>query len=167
MKDHIIRVDRNFYTKDTTISKHFINDKYFGFGLEDSVRPFGIKVKKHTAIPQNWSQYNKSKNVKDLYKVDISFSNRFDRDLPIIYNIEAKEGEQPYILRAGGIEFLGARFHGGNSHENTEGCILTAENWNRNDRIYGSLEKKLTNKIKELSKTCQVYLLIRNLAQLG
>lgn len=151
--EHLIRIDRFYYTKNTTIGRLYINNEYFGYTLEDTVRPYGIKVDEHTAIPLN--------NKKTLFKVGVTYSNRFGKEMPLIYNVDT------YNLKAGGIKFGGVRFHGGNNHTNTEGCVLVAEYWNKDDLISSSLSDKLTIRVKELQNTCEVYLLIRNFKQMG
>ena len=129
-----IRIERGLYNKDTTIGKMYIDGTYFGYTLEDTVRAWGIKVNAHTAIPAG------------RYQVKITYSSRFKRDMPVIYNVDT---DPPYMLKEGGIEFKGIRIHGGNTHENTEGCILVGENLDlHNMKIWGSLESALTEKLK-------------------
>ncbi|RZT93586.1 hypothetical protein EV201_2759, partial [Ancylomarina subtilis] len=43
----------------------------------------------------------------------------------------------------------GIRFHGGNRHTDTEGCILIAKHRVTKEIIQGSLEKELSLKIAE------------------
>lgn len=73
------------------------------YTLEDELREIegqpveAWKVKGETAIP------------KGTYNVIITFSNRFQRDLPLLENVPG---------------FSGIRIHSGNTAEQTEGCIL-------------------------------------------
>lgn len=73
------------------------------FTLEDQDREIegepveAWKVKGETAIPRG------------VYPVTITFSNRFQRDLPLLENVEG---------------FTGIRIHPGNTSADTEGCIL-------------------------------------------
>lgn len=127
---HIL-VRRDSYSARTTLGKLYINGKYFCETLEDTVRANGIKVKRETALPEC------------VCDVVITFSSRFKRDMPLLRT------DNSHTVTAGGISFSGARFHGGNTHENTEGCPLVAKNRLDKDTIQGSMEKELTRLIKE------------------
>lgn len=65
--------------------------------LEDPVRPDGVKIYGETAIPAG------------PYTVDVTYSPRFKRPLPLLINVQG---------------FLGVRIHPGNTAGDTEGCIL-------------------------------------------
>jgi hypothetical protein len=90
-----------------TIGKLYINDEYFCDTLEDTVRDTnhdGVNEEKiygKTAIP-----YGK-------YKVDITYSYKFKKEMPILLNVPG---------------FEGIRIHSGNTPEHTEGCILVGFN---------------------------------------
>ncbi len=58
-----------------TIGKLYIDGNYFCDTLEDKVRPPGVKIWGETAIP-----YGK-------YKVVITYSARFKRELPLLLNV--------------------------------------------------------------------------------
>ena len=94
-----------------TIGKLFIDGEYFCDTLEDVCRGLTqemteaqiaqIKVKGQTAIPSG------------TYKVDITFSQKFKKYLPILENVKG---------------FEGIRIHSGNDSNDTEGCILVGKN---------------------------------------
>ena len=89
-----------------TIGKLYINDEYFCDTLEDTVRYIDLrtgkgKIKGETAIPYG------------TYKVILNVSPRFKRVLPRLLNV-------PF--------FEGILIHSGNTHKDTEGCILVGEN---------------------------------------
>lgn len=81
--------------------------KWLAYTLEDVVRLDG-KVYGRTAIPAG------------TYDLRISFSNRFRKELPEVLAVP---------------NFSGVRIHGGNTHENTEGCPLVGMARNSKDRI--------------------------------
>ena len=137
MKEHDIlylRIIREEFTSQTTVGKMFIDGQFFGYTLEDTVRAFGIKVKGHTALPAY------------QYQVKLNFSPKHKRIMTLIYN------QSDGSVNAMGIQFNGIRFHGGNRHSDTEGCILIAKHRISNQVIQGSLEKELNLKIAEAEK---------------
>ena len=83
-----------------TIGRLFINDGYFCDTLEDTVRNT-VKVHGKTAIPAG------------TYKVVWSWSNRFQRYMPLIEDVPG---------------FVGIRIHAGNTNLDTDGCILVGQN---------------------------------------
>jgi hypothetical protein len=83
-----------------TLGKLFVNDLYECHTLEDIVRPDGEKVFGQTAIPAG------------TYKVVITFSDHFQRDLPLLLDVP---------------DFEGVRIHPGNVAKDTEGCLLVGE----------------------------------------
>lgn len=94
---------RDVMNDQCTLGKLFIDDVYQCETLEDKDRKLengGVKVHGETCIPRG------------LYKVEITYSNRFKRDLPILLNVP---------------QFEGIRIHPGNTSANTEGCILVGE----------------------------------------
>lgn len=60
----------------------------------------GVKVYGRTAIPRG------------KYRVTVSFSNHFGKELPEILGVRTHSG---------------VRFHGGNKAEDSEGCVLTGQ----------------------------------------
>jgi hypothetical protein len=102
-----ILLKRTQKTNESTVGQLFINGQYFCDTLEDVDRGMksnmslaelnAIKIKHETAIPSG------------KYKVIMSFSPRFKRELPLLLNVPA---------------FQGIRIHQGNTKEHTSGCIL-------------------------------------------
>ena len=86
---------RRTLTEQSTIGTLSINGVFECFTLEDRVRP--VKIHGATAIPAG------------IYEVAITFSDRFQRPLPLLLNVP---------------NFAGIRIHPGNTAEDTEGCIL-------------------------------------------
>jgi hypothetical protein len=88
---------RTLANDEETIGELYVDDKFECYTLEDVVRDFSIKVHGSTAIPYG------------TYDVIISYSPRFGRYLPLLLNVP---------------NFTGVRIHSGNTHKDTEGCIL-------------------------------------------
>ena len=80
-----------------TIGDLYIDGQHACYTLEDVVRPNGEKVYGETAIPYG------------RYRVVVTFSNRFQRDLPLLLDVP---------------NFTGIRIHPGNTAADTHGCIL-------------------------------------------
>ena len=90
-----IEVQRELGTSGYTAGTMLVDGEFECYTLEDQVRD--EKVFGETAIPAG------------TYKVVISFSPHFKRDLPLLLNVPNYEG---------------VRIHPGNTAADTEGCIL-------------------------------------------
>lgn len=91
---------RDTFAEDFTLGKLSVDNVFFGHTCEDKDRKLedaGEKVYGKTAIPRG------------RYKVELSFSQRFQRVTPEIFDV-------PY--------FSGIRIHGGNTSADTLGCPL-------------------------------------------
>lgn len=126
-----LKVIRKWFSARTTLGELYIDDKFFCYTLEDTVRAEGIKVPAETAIPQG------------IYKVKVTMSSRFKRLMPMIFT-----ESNGYELKNGGISFKGIRIHAGNTHSNTEGCVLVAYRKVDSNTIQGAAEKDLVLKLK-------------------
>lgn len=89
---------RETLTEESTVGSLFVNGVFECYTLEDKVRKSKIKGK--TAIPSG------------RYEVVISFSNRFQKFLPLLLDVP---------------NFEGIRIHSGNTANDTEGCILVGK----------------------------------------
>ena len=83
-----------------TIGELLVDGKHECWTLEDVVRADGVKVFGETAIPAG------------TYTVDITYSPRFKRNLPLLIGVK---------------DFVGIRIHPGNTAGDTEGCILVGQ----------------------------------------
>lgn len=90
-----LRLERRIFTDDVTIGELYVNDEFVCYTLEDAVRD--VKVYGKTAIP------------KGTYKVIYNMSNRFKRRMPLLLNVP---------------NYQGVRIHAGNTHLDTDGCII-------------------------------------------
>lgn len=88
-------IKRTDFTDKSTVGELYVNDAFFCYTLEDVVRE--EKIKNETAIPSG------------EYEITITYSPRFKRYLPLLHNVP---------------NFSGVRIHSGNTHRDTEGCIL-------------------------------------------
>lgn len=102
MKLELIRTECG---KVCTIGELLIDGKHECWTLEDVVRADGVKIAGETAIPAG------------VYAVDITYSPRFKRDLPLLIGVE---------------NFVGIRIHPGNTASDTEGCILVGQGRGQN-----------------------------------
>ena len=129
-----IRIDRKWKKAEYTISKVYINGRYFGCNaLEDTDR--GLlqtmqitelqrkKIKGKTAIPRGY------------YDVRITYSQKYKRMMPLVVDVPA---------------FSGIRLHSLNKPEDSEGCI----GFGKNDKVgWISDSKYWTDKICRLIET--------------
>lgn len=98
----LIELRRLEFGDDYTIGTMLIDGLMLGHTLEDKDRKLeeigiGAKIKGKTAIPRG------------RYDVVLSYSNRFKRIMPEVLGVPG---------------FTAIRIHGGNTHEDTEGCPL-------------------------------------------
>ena len=110
----ILTLDRKYKLPTYTIGKLYIDGEYFCDTLEDKDRGLTddmtvseiskVKIKKETAIPTG------------TYKVTITYSNRFKKNMPLINDVKG---------------FEGIRIHSGNTNQDTEGCLLVGMNLER------------------------------------
>ena len=118
-----IDVKRFEYGSRHTVSNMYIDGVRECFVLEDKVREldgvpvYSWKILGDTAIP------------KGSYKVGINFSNRFQKELPYLFDVPG---------------FEGIRIHQGNTDKNTSGCLLLGTTWSGGDYIGSSQQAFLS-----------------------
>lgn len=93
-----LTLQRTRVSKTCTFGELSIDRTFECYTLEDLIRE--VKTPKETAIPAG------------EYKVILSFSNRFKKELPELLDVP---------------NFTGVRIHSGNTNEDTEGCILVGQ----------------------------------------
>lgn len=103
-------LERKWLKDKYTISELSVDGVFFCNVLEDKVVDLNkngtfdcgeLKIKGHTAIPYG------------IYEIDITYSPKFKRELPILLNVP---------------HFEGIRIHRGNTPKDTEGCLIPGEN---------------------------------------
>lgn len=128
-----LTVKRIFNNDKYSIGRLFIDGVYECDTLEDPVRDLNKdgdsndagegKIWGNTAIPYG------------TYKVSITYSNRFKRELPLLLNVP---------------HFEGIRIHPGNDAVDTHGCILVGKNTEKGkvtqskitfDKLFSKLKK--------------------------
>jgi len=129
-------LDRMFCKPTHTVGILSIGEETFCNTLEDPVRDFNkdgdlddpgeIKIYGETAIPYG------------RYKVDVTMSPKFKRELPLIIDVK---------------HFIGIRIHRGVTVKNTSGCVLVGDNTAVAKLSNGAYyEKKLTALLKAYIK---------------
>ncbi len=129
MSFHIL-IERSIFTEKSSSGKMYWNGNYFGHTLEDPTRGENVKIPGVTCLPTG------------TYRIKNTYSTRFKKLMPIIYN-----QENGYQVINKGISFKGARIHGGNRAKDTLGCPLVAKHRQDDDTIYGSLGGAITRRI--------------------
>ena len=105
-----------------TIGELLVDGQHECWTLEDVVRPDGVKVYGETAIPYG------------RYKIIVTFSNRFQRELPLLLAVPG---------------FEGIRIHPGNTAADTHGCILVGGEKTATSVLYSRFAfDQLFNKIR-------------------
>lgn len=113
-----IEVKRYHFGETCTLGKMYLNGRFHGYTLEDKYRALNgncaLKVQNKTAIDNG------------SYKAILSHSPRFKRILPELLNVPC---------------FANIRIHGGNTADNSEGCILLGGNTDMVSKIWACKEK--------------------------
>lgn len=104
MKLLIKRTDKQL---ERTISELYIDDVFFSNILEDVDR--GLNSKMSLEEISKLKVHSKTAIPTGTYKIIISYSPRFKRQLPLLLNVPG---------------YSGIRIHPGNTEVDTEGCLL-------------------------------------------
>lgn len=128
-----ILLQRSTTFKYSIIGALYINKEFLCFTLEDLERD--VKIAGRTCIP------------KGRYRVVLSWSNRFKKFLPEVLDVP---------------NFKGIRIHTGNSHHDTEGCILVGMHYD-DGLITRSKDAMayLMQKINKVQKKEKIFLTIK------
>jgi hypothetical protein len=125
-----LQIKRTDFSEESTIGELSVNGVFECYTLEDKVRP--VKIAGKTAIPSG------------RYEVIINFSQRFQKQLPLLLNVP---------------DYEGVRIHSGNTAANTEGCILVGET--KTDNFVGESRwafNRLFEKMKVAAETEKIFL---------
>lgn len=94
-----------------TIGKLYIDGEYFCDTIEDADR--GLTQTMTDAQVKSKKVYGQTAIPTGTYRVIISYSNKFKRQMPLLLNVPG---------------FLGIRIHSGNTEKDTEGCLIIGKN---------------------------------------
>ena len=138
----IVTLRRIAFKETYTIGKLYVDGNYFSDtvedkdrGLDDSMTVDEIKKKKvygETAIPYG------------TYKVSITYSSRFKKNLPLVEGVKG---------------FEGIRIHSGNTAKDSLGCIIVG----KNKKVGMVLDSRTTMEklMKVLNTKEKIWLIIR------
>lgn len=128
-----LKLERFLFTNESTIGKLSIDANPFCYTLEDIVRPDGIKIQNETAIPAG------------RYKVEITWSERFQKELPELRHVHG---------------FTYIRIHSGNTPNDTEGCILVGRTYSHN--FVGDSRITLAKLMTKLKGATSIWITVSN-----
>lgn len=94
-----------------TIGKLYIDGEYFCDTIEDTDR--GLTQTMTDAQIKSKKVYGQTAIPTGTYRIIISYSNKFKRQMPLLLNVPG---------------FLGIRIHSGNTEKDTEGCLIVGKN---------------------------------------
>ena len=106
-----ILIKRTAKLNEYTIGNLYIDDQYLCNTLEDTDR--GLKDNQSLLYIKAKKIFSKTAIPTGTYKVELTYSPRFKRILPLIVGVKG---------------FDGIRIHQGNFPKDTEGCILVGKN---------------------------------------
>lgn len=130
-----LKLERKYLKETYTIGNLYIDGKFFCNTVEDKVRdlnkdgdlldPGETKIYGQTAIPYG------------IYEVEVTYSPKFKRNLPLIKNVP---------------HFKGIRFHKGNWASDSHGCPIVGENKIKGGVINSTFYEERLTKILEETK---------------
>jgi len=162
-KELVILTERYSYTAQSSLGrmsmvydKTYVQDppqprkEFFGNTMEDTARPGNIKVMKETCLPGGLR-----------CKVGLFENDHYGKT--IIFYTE----DDGYTIKFGPLTWTYCLAHGGQTHKDTEGCVLIARNIINKDTIQGSLKTELRKFVEDkMNEGYEVYAEFVNLTQL-
>ena len=134
-----LKLIRSVFNAESTFGKLYLDGAFYAYTCEDTVRnlkPDGSgKIKSKTAI-----DYGR-------YEVVLSFSNHFQKYLPLLLNVKF---------------FEGIRIHGGNTAADSLGCILVGAEGDMKTKIWNCASKvaNLVATLKSIEKKEKTWITI-------
>lgn len=141
MELKLTRTDR---TEESTIGDLTVDGVWEAYILEDKDR--GLRQDMSLEEIKLLKIHGKTCIPSGRYEVAITFSNKFQKYLPLLLNVPGYEG---------------IRIHSGNVAANTEGCLLPGT-FKNHDRVSDSRTafKKLFDKMKAVEKKEKMFLTV-------
>lgn len=130
-----LKLKRIFRGDTYTIGHLYINGEYFSDTLEDTDR--GLSSNMTEEEIQKIKIYGRTAIPKGRYKIEVTYSPKFKRYLPILLNVKG---------------FSGIRIHSGNTAEDTLGCLLVGYN-----KVKGQVinSRVTSDKLTALLRNCE------------
>lgn len=131
-----LTLNRLTRTEKSTVGELLIDGQLFCYTLEDVDRDYNKDGKLEGALEAK--VYGKTAIPAGTYKVIVDHSHHFNKLLPRVLEVPG---------------FEGIRMHGGNTAEDSLGCILVAFHKGPGpDRIFGSASDKLTEILQQYAE---------------
>lgn len=106
-----LTLKRKYKKNDYTIGDLYINGKWFCNTIEDKDR--GLNDTMELKTIQREKVYGKTAIPTGRYKVSITYSPKYKKNMPLLENVKG---------------FEGIRIHSGNTEKDSLGCIIVGEN---------------------------------------
>ena len=106
-----LTLKRKYFKEEYTIGDLYINGKWFCNTIEDKDR--GLNSTMDLKTIQREKVYGKTAIPVGRYKVSITYSPKYKKNMPLLENVKG---------------FEGIRIHSGNTEKDSLGCIIVGEN---------------------------------------
>lgn len=110
LRDMELFLQRETFTDKSTIGRLFIDGQFECYVLEDKDR--GLKQEMSLNEISQKKVYGQTCIPYGRYEIDVTMSNRFKKELPLLLNVKGYDG---------------IRIHTGNTDIDTHGCLLTGQ----------------------------------------
>jgi hypothetical protein len=126
-----LRLLRNRFKENYTTGQLYLGEDYFCFTLEDCVR------EKEGVAVEKWKVYGQTAIPRGIYKVVFQNSPKFGPDTLTLLKVPG---------------FTHIRIHSGNTHEDTEGCIIVGYRITRDGVIVPGTTRPALRDLKKALK---------------
>lgn len=116
-----VRIERFLFDKKYTMSRMYVDDEFFSFGLEPYDASINIDTPIDTILELK-AKYGKIAIPLGTYNLIYNWSNKYKKKLPLVLDTPG---------------FAGVRFHSGNTVDDTKACLLLGKFY-KNGWLYES-----------------------------